>query len=424
MNLKTKYDVAIIGGGPAGATAACALAQRGRSVVVFEKEKFPRYRVGESMIPYCYYPLQRIGFIEKMKASRFPKKYSVQFVSETGRVSSPFYFFKHMQDEASTTWQVVRSEFDQMLLDHTKEQGVDVFEGERVRDLLMEDQKIVGVRVDRADGSTADVSSSVVIDASGRNSFAIKKFAWSERDPKLKKVVIWTYYEGALRDKGIDEAATTVAYIPEKGWFWYIPLPDNKVSVGVVAEKDYLYADTRDPGEIFEREIKKNPWIQKHLACGTRCAPYSVTADFSYRAKHCATDGLVLTGDAFSFLDPVFSSGLFLAFWGGEKAAIAVDEAIASGNVGSQQFENYSRQVRSGLEAMRKLVYAFYDEGFSFRGLVKQNPELEGDLTDCLIGHVEKDFSSLFAAVRRVAEVPDELSHGKPTDPRTCLAAE
>lgn len=413
-----QYDVVIIGGGPAGATAACALAQRGRSVLVLEKDAFPRYHIGESMIPYCYFPLERIGFIDKLKKSRFPRKYSVQFVSMSGRVSSPFYFFKHLDHEASTSWQVVRSEFDQMLLDHARESGATVEQGTRVRDFLFDDDRVVGVVAESASNQLESISAPYVIDASGRNAFAIKKFGWRVKDPQLQKVVIWTYYEGAKRDEGIDEAATTVAYLPDKGWFWYIPLSDNKVSVGVVAEKDYLYDESRDPETVFEREVEKNAWIKDHLAPGHRSSPFAVTADFSYRAKHSSRPGLVLTGDAFSFLDPVFSSGLFLAFWGAEKAAMAIDQALDDRSRENDALEGYTRELRNGLEAMRKLVYAFYEQDFSFGDLIKAHPDVEGDLTDCLIGHVEKDFGALFNAVKTFVEVPDELSYGWPRDSR------
>ena len=407
-------DVAIIGGGPAGATAACALAQRGRSVLILEKDHFPRYHIGESMIPFCYFPLERIGFIDKLKTSRFPKKYSVQFVSVEGKVSKPFYFFKHMNHDASTTWQVVRSGFDELLLQHAVEQGARLEIGAKVKDFIMDGDRVAGVIAEKADGTLFDVPARAVIDASGRNAFSIRKFQWQERDPELRKVVIWTYYEGAKRDEGIDEAATTVAYVPEKGWFWYIPLPDNKVSVGIVAEKDYLYRDGSDPEQVFEREIEQNPWVQDHLSCGRRCAPYSVTADFSYRSRYCSREGLLLTGDAFSFLDPVFSSGLFLAFWGGEKAAIALDRVLSGGNDPADVYTQYATELRAGLEAMRKLVYAFYDSDFHFGKLVKAHPDLEGDLTDCLIGNVEKDFGPLFQAISSMARIPDSLSYGTP----------
>ena len=149
------------------------------------------------------------------------------------------------------------------------------------------------------------------------------------RDPYLNKIAVWTYYKGAMRDPGVDEGATTVAYVPEKGWFWYIPLADDIVSVGVVAEKDYLYKDTHDLTEIFHREVRRTPGSRSIWRPASRFGPYRVTGEYSYRSRHCAADGLVLAGDAFGFLDPVFSSGVLLALRSGELAADAVDAALA-----------------------------------------------------------------------------------------------
>jgi flavin-dependent dehydrogenase len=230
----------------------------------------------------------------------------------------------------------------------------------------------------------------------------------------LNKIAIWTYFKGAVRDPGMDEGATTVAYVPDKGWFWYIPWPNDMVSVGIVAEANYLYRDTRDLAEIFCREVGNNLWIKQHLAPGMVVAPYRVTAEFSFRAKHCAENGLVLAGDAFAFLDPVFSSGVFLALKSGEMAADAVDAALTAGDYSAGQFAEYGRQLCYGIESMRKLVYAFYDQNFSFKDVIMKHPHLRGRLTDCLIGDLFTDFDELFGAVAEFAKVPAPLVHGKP----------
>jgi flavin-dependent dehydrogenase len=217
-----------------------------------------------------------------------------------------------------------------------------------------------------------------------------------------------------MRDAGVDEGATTIAYVPEKGWFWYIPLANDVVSVGVVAEKDYLYSDSKDLAEIFHREVRKNPWVEQHLAAGEQFGPYRVTGEYSYRSRHCATDGLVLVGDAFAFLDPVFSSGVFIALRTGELAADAVDAALTAGDVSAGRFADYGAQVCHGIEAMRKLVYSFYNQDFSFRQFVTEYPHLKGDMTDCLIGNLYRDFRPLFDAVSKFAAIPEPLSHGAP----------
>lgn len=408
------YDAIVIGAGPSGSTAAAVLASKGRRVLAIEREKFPRYHVGESLIPYTYFPLDRIGMIERMKKSHFPSKYSVQFVGRSGNLSQPFYFFEHLEHEAACTWQVLRSEFDQMLMDNAREKGAEVLEETKVTDTIDENGAVTGVRAKAKDGGTLEFCAPITIDATGRDSLSMLRNNWRVRDHQLRKISIWTYYKGALRDPGRDEGATTIASIPERGWFWYIPLPDDMVSVGVVAESDYLYRDSRDLEEIFLREVTNNRWIEKHLAIGRRTEPLRVTGEFSYRSRYTAADGLVLTGDAFGFLDPVFSSGLFFALRGGELVADAVEAALTAGDYSAQRFNDYANEMCSGMEAMRRLVYAFYDHGFSFADLMKEHPELSPDLTDCLIGNLSRDFEPLFKAVSKFAAVPDPLSHGRP----------
>src|SRR5580700_5529249 len=304
MRNGNSYDVVVIGGGPAGSTAAAVLAAKGRRVVVLEKEKFPRYHIGESLLPYGYFTLERIGVLERMKASHFTRKHSVQFVGASGRASVPFYFSQQLAHEASATWQVLRSEFDQLLLDNAREKGAEVIEEITARELIQQDGAVAGVKAVTKDGETREFRAPITIDATGRDAFFVTRNGWKIRDPYLNKIAVWTYYKGAQRDPGVDEGATTVAYVPEKGWFWYIPLAGDVVSVGIVAEKDYLYKGATSKGSeqlkvIFDREVRNNVWVEQHLAIGEQFGPYRVTGEYSYRSRHCASNGLVLIGDAF-----------------------------------------------------------------------------------------------------------------------------
>ena len=208
------YDVIVVGGGPAGSSSSAVLAMNGYKVLVVEKEKFPRYHIGESLLPFGYFPLERIGMIEKLKKSHFPRKYAVQFASPDGRVSAPFYFHKHLQHEAAVTWQVLRSEFDQMLLDNAREKGVEVREETKATGILREAGRVAGVTVAGKDGREYEVRARMTIDASGRDIFTLSKTNGRKWDPVLNKMAVWTYYRGALRDPGIDAGSTTVAMVP------------------------------------------------------------------------------------------------------------------------------------------------------------------------------------------------------------------
>jgi flavin-dependent dehydrogenase len=409
------YDVIVIGAGPAGSSAAAVLAESGRRVVILERERFPRYRVGESLIPYCWFPLQRIGVLDKMRDAGFAVvKRSVQFVSVEGDGVTPFFFAQHTGHPCASTWQVRRDLFDQMLVDHAQERGAELLMETSARSLLSENNRVVGVAARTADGETLELRAPMTIDASGRDLFAVNQAGWRMPDTELRKIAVWTYYQGAVRHEGTDEGATTVAFVPDKGWFWYIPLPDDIVSVGIVAERDYLYRGERDPRVIFEREVADQPWVRRRLAPGRRVGEFRVTGDYSYRSRHSAANGLLLIGDAFAFLDPVFSSGVFLALYSGVIGAEAVDAALSAGDVTAARFTDYSDRLCHAIEAMRRLVYAFYDTAFSFGELMRAHPHLRRDLTDCLIGNLDRDFTALFDAVAEFADVPSALAHGRP----------
>lgn len=424
--MSENYDAILIGGGPAGSCASAILAEYGHRVLVIEREKFPRYHIGESLIPFTFQPLERIGMIPKMRQSHFVKKYSVTFVQPDGKRSQPFYFFnRYDRNTVAQTWQVLRSEFDQMMLDNAREKGAEVRENTNVNRLLMEDGKVVGVEAtDRTTGRTYEVRAPITLDCSGKEAFTSNRLGWRMRDPFLNKIAVWTYYKGSKRGEGIDEGATTVAYVPDKGWFWHIPQHDDMVSIGIVAEGKYLTRDgVKDPKEIFNREIEENNWVKTHLAVGESTGEYFLTSEYSRHSRHCAGPGLLMVGDAFAFLDPVFSSGVMLALKSGHLAGEAVHEGLVAGDLSPARFAEYGRTIRAGVENMRKLVYAFYDPNFSFREVIKAHPEAGGLITDCLSGDVNKDFTQLWDWVREFVPLPDDLSYGEPLSEEAEMAA-
>ena len=413
--LPDRAEVIVIGGGPAGASASALLAEAGHEVVLLERERFPRYRIGESLIPHCWFALDRLGVVEALDRAGFMvHKHSVQFAGLDGEISAPFYFFEHEDHPSSRTWQVWRSEFDVLLLENAKSKGVRVLQPAAARSLIQQDERVVGVRALDDEGQEFEVRAPMVLDASGRDAFAMTRNRWRVPDPDLRKIALWTYYEGTLREQGLDAGATTIAYLPEKSWFWHLPLANDRVSVGIVAEAPYLYREGKDLAAIFEREVQLQPWIARHLAVGRRIEDFRVTGEFTYRSRYCACDGLLLTGDAFGFLDPVFSSGVYLALQGGVLAADAIHAALEAGDTSGARFEDYSTRVCHATEAMRRLVFAFYDDGFSFGKFFKAHPEHRSKVTDCLIGKLDGDFDPLFRDVARFAAIPKPLEHGRP----------
>ncbi len=417
----SSYDAIIIGGGPAGSSSAAILAEYGHKVLILEREKFPRYHIGESLIPFTYQPLERLGMIPKMKASHFVKKYSVAFVRPQGKSSTPFYFYsRYDRETVAQTWQVLRSEFDQMLLDNAREKGVEVKEETTVTELIREDGKVVGVHAKDKSGNVSTYRAPITLDCSGKEAWTATRQGWRMRDPYLNKVAVWTYYKGSKREPGLDEGQTMVAYVTEKGWFWHIPQHDDMVSVGIVAEGKYLTrGGLRDPEEIFKREVEESNWIKEHLSTGHSTGKYYIISEYSHHAKHCASPGLLLVGDAFAFLDPVFSSGVMLALKSGTLAGEAIHEGLLKGDLSPANFVEYGRHIRQGVENMRKLVYAFYDPNFSFREVIAKYPEAAGEITDCLSGDVNKDFEPLWNKIREFVPIPQDLPYGEPLPAET-----
>jgi flavin-dependent dehydrogenase len=419
-------DVAVIGGGPAGSTVSTLLAQLGHNVQLFERERFPRFHIGESLIPETYWVLRRLGMLDKMKGSHFVKKYSVQFVNAAGKLSAPFYFFDNKPHECSQTWQVVRSEFDLMMLRNATEHGVAVHEATRVLDVLFDGPKAVGVRIQREDGTQAEVRAKVVVDASGQTTFLQNRFKLRQWDPVLNKGAVWTYWHGAYRDSGRDEGATLVLQTPNRqGWWWYIPQHDDQVSVGVVAPFDYLFKGRGSHEEVYNEEVNACPAVKDRLKNARRATGYFATKDYSYRSKQVAGDGWVLVGDAFGFLDPLYSSGVLLALKSGEMAADAVAEGLSRGDVSAAQLGKWGDAFNRGVDRMRRLVCEYYD-GFSFGKFVRTFPHLKGLVTDLLIGDLFTDrvdavwgpMESLYPPGKKViptwdAEAPPQVAANK-----------
>jgi flavin-dependent dehydrogenase len=403
------HDVIVVGGGPAGACVAALVAEQGHDVLLLERSTEPQFKVGESLIPATFWSLQRLGVLDRMDKSPFTKKHSVQFFTDSGKATAPFFFRETMGEVGSQTWQVRRSEFDQMLLENAEEKGAVIERGTTVKDVLFDGERAVGVRTARANGEVRELAAKVVVDASGQSALLARRLKLRLYDRKLQNSACFTHYRGARRDPGEHEGATLILHTRNKdSWFWFIPLHDDITSIGVVGSMDYLVRQ-RDgsPQEIFDAELSLCQPLAERLENAESVRPVQFVRDFTYRAERIAGDGWVMAGDAFGFIDPIYSSGVFLALKSGEYAADAILEGLEKDDVSAAQLGKYGQEYLDGMETFRKLVYAFYDRDFSFGDFLKDHPECHEAVVHLLIGNVYREpIDALFAPLADYCELP------------------
>jgi flavin-dependent dehydrogenase len=331
----------------------------------------------------------------------------VQFFSPDGHAATPFYFSEIENGESAITWQVNRLDFDEMLLDNAASSGVEVHQEANVRDVLFDGERATGVRVQLADGSRTEIGCKVVVDASGQSAMLSRRMKLKEVDAKLRHASLYTRYRGAVRDAGIDEGATLIMHTRDRrSWFWYIPQPDDEVSVGVVGPLDRLLRG--EPEQIYAEELAECPALQPRIADAEQLWPVRAIRDFSYISRRIAGDGWVLTGDAFGFLDPIYSTGVFLALKSGEGAADSILDAFRHDDFSAARLGQHGAEYVAGMESLRKLVYAYYDDGFSFPRFLARSPDSRDALVNLLIGNVFRHpVDRLFDAMGEMCELPE-----------------
>ncbi len=385
------YDAAVIGGGPAGSTVATALARAGRSVIVFEKEKFPRFHVGESLLPFTLPIFDRLGLSEKIRAAGFQEKYGAFFWNEASGGTRPVVFEESWDDRHPMAYQVKRADFDRLLLRHSEESGAVVREETAVREVLFENGRAVGVVAGGGNG-VEEVRAKVVVDASGQTAFLSRKLGTRRFDSKLKRAAVFAHYEGVPRPPG-RRAGDILLPVEEGVWYWIIPFSDGTTSVGAVFEPAVARVnDAESLEQRFERLLGNSARMRELLAGGRRASRVFGISDYSAASAGLRGNGYVLVGDAATFLDPVFSTGVFLAMAMGVRAAEAIDGALTKhGRVDTRDLKAYEREANRLVAQFRRFVYAFYDPLF-FEAFCTEAPleSMRAAVTSVLAGGVEK----------------------------------
>jgi flavin-dependent dehydrogenase len=381
------FDVAIIGGGPAGSSAGTLLAQAGRSVVIFEKEKFPRFRVGESMLPTSLNTLERMGVVPKINAGGFLIKHGGEIVSACGK-RVRFYFRNGLNAKRATAYQVLRSEFDKILLDHAAESGCDVREQTPIGSFEIDGE---GVTLHPGDGKDS-VRSRYVIDCSGRNCLIGTRYKLRQPFPNLRKFSVFAYYDDVTQHEGPDGTLTRMVRAKD-AWFWMIPLQGGTTSIGVVMDADKFRELNKTPEEALADCIAEQPMVNEWMGSAKRVTRVYATGDFSYRNSKLAGDRWLLAGDAAGFVDPVFSSGVYLALLSGELAADALNQVLDQTQTRPKAFRYYEKRIGRVLNVYLRWASAWYTQEFMEVFLYpKEILEIVPTVSAVLSGNEIRDF--------------------------------
>jgi halogenation protein CepH len=358
-----RYDVVIAGGGPAGTATGITLARRGYRVALFERERFPRFHVGESLLPALWDLWDDLGVTTRLENLGFPIKQGVNFVMPNVPHDLAFRTDEYPEYfQRPYTFHVDRARFDTLLLDRAREVGVDVREGWSVAEVRFDGTRAVGVSVTGPDGVARRVDASAVVDATGRDCLLARKLGWRKPDPALNKLSYFTHFRGAHRPLNAEGNVMTEIHCIPGGWIWYIPLAGDIVSVGAVLDAEWIrQSGIKGVEQRFQKAIASSARISAWVEGAERVEQVHTISNISYLADSFAGDGFVLVGDASSFVDPIFSAGVTLAVRGGVFAAQALDEGLQRGDLSAEALRAYERRIRKPMERIFSLIYSWYD---------------------------------------------------------------
>jgi flavin-dependent dehydrogenase len=368
-----KYDVAIIGGGPAGSTAAALLARAARRVIVLEREKFPRFHIGESLLPFSMQAFTRLGLHEKFARAGFMEKFGGEMYGACSEEGVKFYFEDGFRSQTDRSYQVTRAEFDKLLLDHAAESGAEVREETSVEGVAFSEEGVtltisrrdeLPLVQGRAEARPSDqIAARYVIDASGRNSILGSHFKLKKNYEHLQKISLFAHYDGVERAEGRDGTLTRMVRAIDR-WFWVIPLSATRTSIGVVLDHAIFRKAGSSPEDFLAQAIEEQPLLMRKMRDAERVTPVRTAADFSYRNTRLTGQRWLLAGDAAGFIDPVFSSGVFLAVLAGEQCADVLHEVLDHPRKARGLFARYQRNINKAMDVYLRFVNAWYSKEF------------------------------------------------------------
>jgi FADH2-dependent halogenase len=356
------YDVIVIGGGPGGSSSACYLRQAGLKVLLLEREHFPRFHIGESLLPYNRRIFEEIGVQSKLEAAGFLRKFGAQFHLGNGSKGTKFVFKEGRFTKFSEAIQVERAVFDDILLKHAADQGAEVREGWTVK-RVEQGTELAEVLAASDKGETVSFKARYVIDASGRGNMTGNQEGIREVHPRLKKLAVFGHFKGVKRDEGPKETDTIIVRLDNK-WFWIIPISPEKTSVGCVMDNAEFGALKQSPRDVFQRFVDSSLPMRERMMNAELCGQMQTTGDFSYRNKSFYGPRLLRVGDAAGFMDPIFSAGVFLAMFSGKLAAQAIIETLKRKDDPIPRFQAYERRVYDSMKFYWKMVENFYTTPF------------------------------------------------------------
>lgn len=383
-------DVVIIGGGPGGCTTALFLEQRGIQSVIVEKDDFPRFHIGESMTGEAGAIVRRLGLEDTMKERGFPVKIATEVYGTGGnnKFRVPVMARGDEGLNRASTWQVRRSDFDSILFDTAVERGSTHVKGTAKKPIVDASGKVTGVSVELADGEIIDIEAKMVVDSSGRGTWASRVGLTGPKDKGhyATQTAVFSHVRGAVRDEGEDQGNTLIFYSSLLHWGWFIPIDDEITSVGIVSPNTYFRDFDGSVDDFFDSEMQTlNPELSRRLEDAELVEPVRSTANFSYEVTDYAGDGFMCVGDSHRFIDPIFSFGLYITMAEAEKAAAIIADVMAG--AGNEKMEEYIAHAERGQNNLQNLVDGFWTNPLAF-GYMVHHSEYADDFIDLFAGRI------------------------------------